>query len=392
MMRYKLSEKALDYIIEEMIEVVENSKGEIFNISEESRKEYDQLSIELEDIKKKVIHYIEKGDQLEKNVRISRIRLSEVSKQFDRYSESDIREVYDSTYAMQADLALLRQEEEVLRERRDDIERRLLTLIKTIERADNLARKIAVILSYLNNDFKQVNEMLEEAKEKQEFGLKIIGAQEDERRKISREIHDGPAQMLANILLRSELVERSLREESTESALDEIKSIREMIRTSLYEVRRIIYDLRPMALDDLGLVPTIKKYIDQTADYNNITIEFISLGEKQRLQSKYEVALFRLMQEALQNAVNHAKASLIKVKLEIGKSYIILVIEDDGIGFDFSIKKENSFGLIGMKERVEMLEGTLRIETSEGNGTKIFIKIPSNTSDQKEKNVVIDMS
>lgn len=391
-MRYKLSEQALDYIIEEMIEVVENSKGEIFNISEESRKEHDQLLIELEDIKKKVIDYIEKGDQLEKNVRISRIRLSEVSKQFERYSESDIREVYDSTYAMQADLALLRQEEEVLRGRRDDIERRLISLTKTIERADNLARKISVILSYLNNDFKQVNEMLEEAKEKQGFGLKIIGAQEEERRKISREIHDGPAQMLANILLRSELVDRSFREGSIESALEEIRSIREMIRTSLHEVRRIIYDLRPMALDDLGLVPTIKKYTDQTADYNNIPIEFISLGKQERLQPKYEVALFRLMQEALQNAVNHAEASLIKVKLEIGKKNIILVIEDDGIGFDLTIKNENSFGLIGMKERVEMLEGTMTIKTSKGNGTKVFIKIPSNTLEHKEESFATDMS
>src|SRR5699024_2880801 len=105
-----------------------------------------------------------------------------------------------------------------------------------IKRAEGLASKIVVMLNYLNEDYQDVIHMIEEAKEKQEFGLKIIEAQEEERKKISREIHDGPAQMLANILLRSELVDRAFREESTESALSEIKSIRKMIRSSLYEV------------------------------------------------------------------------------------------------------------------------------------------------------------
>src|SRR5699024_474854 len=127
--------------------------------------------------------------------------------------------------------------------------------------------------------------------------------------KISREIHDGPAQMLANILLRSELISRAYQKGTTADAIEELKSVRSMIRTSLYEVRRIIYDLRPMALDDLGLVPTMKKYIMNTADYNNIDIEFITIGKKKRLHQKYEIALFRLMQESLQNAIKHAEAS-----------------------------------------------------------------------------------
>ena len=92
--------------------------------------------------------------------------------------------------------------------------------------------------------------------------LKIIEAKEDERKRISREIHDGPAQMLANILLRSEIVEKTFKTGQTDNILKEIKSVRQLIRSSLYEVRRIIYDLRPMALDDLGLIPTLRKYID----------------------------------------------------------------------------------------------------------------------------------
>ncbi|WP_164668074.1 sensor histidine kinase [Virgibacillus doumboii] len=372
----KLEEKALDYVIDEMIDVVQNSKDEIFNISEEARSEHEQLFRDLEETKENVIEHINDGDALEQKVRYSRQRLSEVSKYFDRYSESEIREVYENTHALQTRLAMLQQEEKALRDKRDELERRLLTLDSTIERAEKLASKISVVLNYLKDDFRQVNEMIEEAKEKQEFGLKIIEAQEEERRKISREIHDGPAQMLANILLRSELVDRTFRNGTANDAIKEIKNVRKMIRSSLYEVRRIIYDLRPMALDDLGLVPTIKKYVATIADYNDTEIEFTSIGEHKRLNQKYEIAFFRLVQEALQNAIKHAESTLIKVKLEIKKNSISMVIRDNGKGFDPALKRDKSFGLIGMRERVEMLEGTLSIDSTIGMGTTIRINVP----------------
>ncbi|RYG74383.1 histidine kinase [Lentibacillus lipolyticus] len=379
-MTQKLEVKRLDYIVEEMIDVVQKSKDEIFHISEEARNEYEHLRKELDKTKEKVTEHINDGDTLEQKVRSSKQRLSEVSKYFDRYSENDIREVYESTHAMQTELAMLRQEEKVLRDRRDELERRLVTLDQTIERSEGLASKISVILTYLNDDFRQVNEMIEEAREKQEFGLKIIEAQEDERRRISREIHDGPAQMLANILLRSELVDKAFRHGTANEAISEMKSVRKMIRSSLYEVRRIIYDLRPMALDDLGLVPTIKKYIATISDYNEVDIEFIPIGQEQRVSQEYEVAFFRLMQEALQNAIKHAEASLIKVKLEVGTSTISMVIKDNGKGFDPAVKQEKSFGLIGMRERVEMLNGTLSINSTIGEGTSVVIHVPYNFS------------
>jgi len=375
-MKPKEKEKTLDSIINKMVEVVENSKNEIFNISEDARDEYNYLVAELEVTKEKVIKYIEDGDRLEKKVRLSRQRLSQVSKYFDKYSESEIREVYEKTHAMQTRLAVLRQEESALRNRRDEIERRLLSLNKTIERAENLVSKISVILPYLHDEFRQVNDMIKDAKEKQQFSLKIIGAQEDERRKISREIHDGPAQMMANILLRSELIERAFRNGSVVKAIEEIKSIRKMIRSSLYEVRRIIYDLRPMALDDLGLIPTIKRYVTTIGEYHNMNIEFTTISQEKRLNSDYEVALFRLIQESLQNAIKHSEATLIKVKLDISEKSITAVISDNGIGFDPQLKRDNSFGLIGMRERVEMLEGILKINSAINKGTQVYINVP----------------
>jgi len=373
-----MNEKTLDVIIDEMTMAVEKSKDEIFHISEEAINEHANLRQELEETKKKVKEYIAKGDQLEKEVRKSRKKLSIVSREFSRYSESDIRHVYEKTHSLQTELAIMRQEEKVLRKRRDELERRIMRLRRTIDHANNLGRKVSVVLTYLHDDFSQVNEALKTAKEKQQFGLKIIEAQETERKRLSREIHDGPAQMLANILIRSEIVDLAFREGNVNHALGEMKSIRQNIRISLEEVRRIIYDLRPMALDDLGLFPTIKKHVKTMSDYSGIDIELVLLGEERRLEPNYEVAIFRLAQEALQNAINHAQANSIKLIIESTDHQITLVIKDDGRGFDKNKEKykEDSYGLIGMKERVEILEGELNIISSKGEGTTIRIKLP----------------
>lgn len=376
MVALQFKDKALDKVIDDMVDVVKNSKDEIFNISEEARTEYEQLVIELQETKSRVSEHIQAGDALEKRVKLSRKKLSLVSQEFDRYSENEIRDVYEQTHELQTQLAILQKDEKILRDRRDELERRIISLDQMIERAQGLVSKVSVVLNYLNDDFKHVNDMIEEAKEKQEFGLKIIEAQEEERKKLSREIHDGPAQMLANILLRSELVDRAYRDERIEIAVKEMKDVRKMIRSSLYEVRRIIYDLRPMALDDLGLLPTIKRYIATVSEYNDIQIEFNSIGKDERLNNKYEIAFFRLLQESIQNVIKHANADLIQVNLEITNKNVAMSVKDNGDGFDPKEKKESSFGIIGMKERVEMIEGEIDIQSQKDKGTRIFINVP----------------
>jgi two-component system, NarL family, sensor histidine kinase DegS len=373
----KIDVKVLDEILEKMVKTVDDSKEEIYKIGEESRKQYEEMLMELKDIKIKIQETIDKSDKLEVRTRFARQRLAEVSQHFNKYSEKEIRAAYENAHALQIDLTMLRQQERELRNRRDDLERRLRKLREVIERADYLVSQITVVLNYLNSDLRQVGEMIENAHQKQEFGLKIIEAQEEERRRLSREIHDGPAQMLANVLMRSDLIERIYRERGVDDAFKEIRDLRKMVRSALYEVRRIIYDLRPMALDDLGLVPTLKKYLSTIEEYSNRTkITFINAGSEKRLPSRLEVALFRLVQESVQNALKHAEANHIQVKIEIGKNHVILVIKDDGKGFDVNIKKENSFGLIGMKERVDLLEGEMTIDSKIGAGTVIMIRVP----------------
>ena len=372
----RAKERTLDMIVEEMKSVVEKTKDDIFDISEEAISELEALERKLATIKKKILDYIKAENILTREVQASRQKLLLVSREFDTYSEDDIRETYEHTHEMQSRLAINHKEEKLLRQQRDEIERRIIRLNKTVHQANDLGRKVSVVLSYLHDDFNELNEVLKTAKEKQQIGLKIIEAQELERKRLSRDIHDGPAQMLANILLRSEIIDLSVKGGNITEAVSELKNVRGNIRSVLREVRRIIYDLRPMALDDLGIIPTVKKHVSTMAETYNTHIELQLIGEEKRLESNYEVAVFRLIQESLQNALKHAEATSIYVTLQIEQDEITIVVQDNGKGFRTDETKNSSFGLMGMKERVEMLNGHFQINSTLGKGTTIKIILP----------------
>ncbi|EIM05063.1 sensor protein [Planococcus antarcticus DSM 14505] len=376
-MAKKISVKAPDSIFNEMVAGIERAKQDIFAISEESRQSYEEMKDELEDVRLNISRVIEAGDFLEDKTRAARRRLAEVSQFFNSFTESQVRQVYEQANDLQVQLSLNRNEEKKYRQKRYKLQRRLQVLLQTIERAENLVNQINVASSYLTSDLENGDEDVGKNKSSQEYSLRIIEAQEEERKRLSREIHDGPAQMMANVLLRSDLIERTYREKGPELAFQEITSLKEMVRQALTEVRRIIYDLRPMALDDLGLVPTLKKYIDTIEEYNKgIKLKFHSNGKEVRLPNRYETAIFRLIQEGISNAIRHGKSTEITIEMEWVKNQVKIIVTDNGTGFDQGIVKNQSFGLTGMKERIELVEGDFFINSSPGNGTVLMFHIP----------------
>lgn len=364
-----------------MKDTIRSSKEQIFEICEQTRQEYETLESELKDTRRKVSEIIQQTDEKRRRAQVARNRLAVINRDFNTFSNEEAKKVYDDANEHRLQLAVLENEEKQLRERRDQIERRLLQLQDTLNRGEVLVGQVSVVHNFLDGDLREVGEMVEDAKEKQAFGLKIIQAQEEERRRLAREIHDGPAQLLANVLLRSEIIGRTYSEYGIEAALNELQDVREAIKGSLAEVRHIIYDLRPMALDDLGLVPTLKKYLDGVADeLEGTDIRFILHGDEHKMAVNLKVALFRLVQESVQNALKHANARQISVKAEMRAKQVHLIIQDDGQGFEPEEKSSKpGFGLMGMKERVNMLKGDLKIESAKGNGTKITIIVPINT-------------
>jgi len=214
----QINTKSIDEIREEMIETVTCSKSDIFQIGEQCRQDYENMTTELANIKEMMVKLIEEGDKLEEQVLEARVMLSEVSMNFKHYTEEEVREAYEKAHQLQMDLSINWQYKKQLLDKRDDLERRLIGLNETIDRADQLISQISVVMNYLTSDLKQVGEALENARAKQDFGLKIIEAQEEERKRLSREIHDGPAQMLANVIMRSDLIERVYRDRGPDEA------------------------------------------------------------------------------------------------------------------------------------------------------------------------------
>ncbi|WP_019415429.1 sensor histidine kinase [Paenisporosarcina sp. TG20] len=377
MARKKVDINSLDHIFSRMVETLDHSKNDIFIISEQNRQSLLQMQQELEDVHSKLAEVLINGDLLEEETRLSRKRLGDVSKHFNTFSEQQVREAYEHANDLQIKLSINRTEDRQLLERKVDLERRLKDINDAILHADQLVTQANVVTNYLTSDLKNVGQALETAKLKQDFSLKIIEAQEEERKRLSREIHDGPAQMMANVLVRSDLIERTYREKGVDQALVEITSLKLMVRTALTEVRRIIYDLRPMALDDLGLVPTLKKYLMTIEEYNiGCQIHFRSYGEERRLLSNFEVAIFRLIQESVTNATKHGKCQSIWVEVKWCTSMVTITVKDDGVGFDQQLVRESSFGLLGMQERVDLLEGEMIVQSSLGNGTVMSFLIP----------------
>lgn len=376
-MAKKIGAKTPDSIFNTMLAEMEQAKQDIFVISEQSRQNYEEMKDELEEVRVAISTIVKAGDLLEEQTRAARRRLAEVSQFFNSFTESQVRHVYEQANELQVQLSMNRSEEKKCRQKRDKLQRRLQILLQTIEGAENLVNQVNVATSYLTSDFDNVDEAIDKSKSTLEYSLRIIEVQEEERKRLSREIHDGPAQMMANVLLRSDLIERTYREKGADSAFQEIASLKEMVRQALTEVRRIIYDLRPMTLDDLGLVPTLRKYMDTIEEYNKgIRLNFLSSGKEERLPNNYETAIFRLVQEGISNAIRHGKSSEITVEMNWLKDQVEINVTDNGTGFDQGIVKNQSFGLAGMKERIELVEGEFLINSSPGNGTILMFRIP----------------
>lgn len=374
----------MEKIFGNMVDVMDRSKSDIFLISEQSRQSFEAMQKELAEIKESILHVIEEGDELEIQSSLSRKRLAAVSKDFTNFTEEQVKQAYSIANDLLVRVSINKMEEKRLRERRDELERQLNMLLSTIERADLLVGQVTTVLTYLTSDLKDVGTALETARHKKDFAVQIIQAQEEERKRLSRDIHDGPAQMLANVLLRSGLIEKTFTQQGSEQAMKELSDLKAMVRSALSEVRRIIYDLRPMALDDLGLVPTLRKYLSTISEYEKpLKIHFTSNEADRRFDTNFEVGIFRLVQEAVNNCIRHAKTSEVWVKVEWMRDRVNIAVKDYGCGFDTNEVKTKSFGLIGMQERIALLKGEMKVQSTIGEGTTLLFKIPLDEQPQQ---------
>lgn len=364
----------VEEIIENTINAVESCKRDLTDISLFTQQDSDDIKIRLMNIMQEVKDIIDVTDGLEKKEKHARIRLLTVSKNLKDYTEEHIRTAYEKANELQVRLRLLKSKEKDLIALRTELEYKLVKNKEKLKKAEQANMQISLALEYLKID---VEEKPESPREN--LGAKVIIAQEKERMRLAREIHDGPAQALANIIIRAEYCER-LFDKNIEEARCELKSLKEQIRTDLKDIRKIIYNLRPMTLDDLGLIPTLRRMIEELNERQEDTnIIFKTHLLNERLPSTIEVAIFRIIQESLNNIFKHSRAENAEVIVEKKDDLVIIEIKDDGNGFDFNKeelgKDAEGYGILGMIERVDLIRGSIDIISAKGKGTTIKVEL-----------------
>jgi signal transduction histidine kinase len=233
--------------------------------------------------------------------------------------------------------------------------------------------------SFVRRVLQDLDHVLAEARRhqslSQQLSSQILGAHEAERKRIARELHDDTGQALTSILVRLRLLERTVQDEDIRRSIAEL---RELTSNALDAVRRMAVDLRPAALDDLGLVPALRSYADRFSRHWGVEVEFTAEGLQRRLPASVELVLYRVVQEALANVAKHSGAKRAYVSLVRRNNVVTAKVRDDGQGFDEQAvqKAGGGLGLFGMRERLALVGGSLIIDTMPGSGTLVTARVP----------------
>ncbi len=303
---------------------------------------------------------VEVGKLTQRNAAVT-AHLQQVQSQISKMPLDDVRTAYDSALDAQQRLFVMRGQLEKLQSDQSNLERykgmleRLQTAGKTAGSGAGTKSDKGALASV---------EML-------------VNAQEAERQRLSRQMHDGPAQALSNFILQTEIAMRLLDVDAVQ-AKSELSSLKVAAMSTFQKIRNFIFELRPMMLDDLGLSPTIRRYADTFKEQAGVEISVTITGNERRLEPYVEVMVFRAMQELLSNAVHQNQATVVKIQTDMGDATVKLSVDDNGKGFDTeAIEKEASLGLKLIKERAEMLGGSFEIDSAPGKGARVMLSIPA---------------
>ena len=374
-------ERLLREAFQNTVDAMENSKGQIFEIYENTKNDVEAARVMLKELKEETAKLQDEVDVLVHCEQQEKQRLVKVSSNFANYSEEKIRASYEAVKDVQVRLALVKEKEFQSRRQRDRLEIRLRGMEQTLLMAERLATKLGTVVGYLTSQISNVVAQMDIASKNKFLGVQIIKAQEDERLRVSREIHDGPAQEMANLIYQASICER-LVDTRPEEAKAGLQELRRQIRTCLADVRQIIFDMRPMSLDDLGLVPALRQLVSKLEERKILKTDFQVNGKERALEKHVEVTLFRIIQEGLNNIHRHAGVSEGRLRLLFSPNDLSILISDEGRGFDMAETEEmrksgtgnGHFGILGMEERAKLIGASLNVISNPGEGTKIHVK------------------
>ena len=369
-----LNKGSLDEIIQQVLMSVNNGRWQVEEFNKLIKNEFKVVSIFDNKLQKNMVEIQKALEEKEVEEKQARRFLAEVSSDIEALSEEKLQQAYAQVSDLQEQVEVLRTQALDLSKQIKSNKQKQLAYINKIKKAANLAHHLQEVTNYLGN---QMLEMIGEIKDLRYRQLQseyIIYGQEEERLRLARDIHDGPAQSIAGISFKAEFCKKLIDQDPIRCK-QELNLLTEMVRDTLGDVRNIIFDLRPMSIDDLGLTPTLKNYIEKIKKENAIDLQLKITGRVVRLASHLEVGIYRIVQEAMSNVLRHAKANYACIEVTYTNEQIWVRIIDNGEGFDVDKVSNGHYGLIGMRERAKLFTGDLEINSTPGRGTTIRLVI-----------------
>lgn len=336
-----------------------------------TRSEMERAQRELREIKSLIEQSKAEVDKMgQRNANITN-QMRQINQNFDTVPRADIKATYEAAQKTQQQLFSMRGQLEKLQGDQVNLERYGSYLQTVLE-------SLGDVTPGMELPGATSGESVTASQDSDPVVVRIINAQEAERQRLSRTLHDGPAQSLTNFILQAEIVQR-LFDSNPEQARAELINLKTTASTTFQRVRDFIVELRPMMLDDLGLVPTVRRYVKSFEEKTSIPTTLTVTGDERRLASHCEVLAFRGIQELLINARDHAEASQIRVTLDVDEHSVRGIVEDNGKGFNISAPPDPSqkhIGLSTLKEKTQLLGGHLDIESTIGQGTRATFEFP----------------
>lgn len=299
--------------------------------------------------------------------------LRAIQDNIDTVPRQDIKQKYDEAIEARFRLTTMRGQLEKFVSTREQLEREQSLLRDMLQRMQG----VDILPANSGDEPKDTGKSLNI--------VRIIQAQEEERQRLARQMHDGPAQSLTNFILQAEICQR-LFDRSPARAAEELNNLKTVAGVTFQKVRDFIFDLRPMMLDDLGVVPTVRRYVDSFREKNDIEIKLDIFGDERRLATHREVMIFRGIQELLVLARDYANPTEISVRLDVGNTVVKIAVQDNGRGFDVEAALNGEEGyqdprvqsLITLKEKFELIRGTVSMVSNEADGTVVRLELPVN--------------
>jgi len=371
-------------IVSNVIDEISVGQNKLISVTNEMVSEIETLKKEIHDISLKIKKLIDNVDKLEKKFRHMRSCLSKKSNEFNFINSEKGKHLYQEVSEIQSKFLSKQAEEKALREQRDSLERKLMNYEKNIVDGQMALNQITIAMTYLQKSFLQ--KITENQKENDYVNtIKILEIQEQERKRLAREIHDGPAQYLANASIRIDYCKTIVKKDMNK-AIQELGDLKNNIQLALKEVRMILWDLKPMHIDENGLKKSIEDLVNNFClcndDTNIIDVDFLINEVHSNIDDHIQISIYRIIQEILNNIKKHSKAKNVIIKVTFSIKKINIYIKDDGIGFNFEEKvkkiKENgnSFGLLNLIDRISQLSGSLNVQSTVGKGTIYEIDLP----------------